>query len=91
TESEGTFFDPLTGTPPCPCLTCAPLASQKNCSDASPAPAASSVYDVQVADCTKSAACGGGDNLMFWILDSGSLGTLLDEQARVMRANPLIQ
>ena len=49
-----------------------------------------------VAECTlrspdKGASCGGGDDLMFWILDQGSLGTLTPQQQRVIRANPLVQ
>jgi hypothetical protein len=28
-----------------------------------------------VAECTAGTRCGGGDNLMFWILDTGSQGT----------------
>ena len=91
TESDGTLFDPLLDTPMCPCSTCAPAASKAQCADATPAPASGNAYQVQVADCVKSTSCGGGDNLMFWILDNGSLGTLTDEQQRVMRANPLLQ
>jgi hypothetical protein len=46
---------------------------------------------VNVHTCTASATCGGGDNLMFWLLDSGSLGTLSCEQSAVMRSNPAVQ
>jgi len=92
TESEGTFFDPLTGTPPCPCSTCKAATATDKCIDATPAPAAGTEHPMSVAECTvNTTTCGGGDNLMFWILETGSLGTLVDEQARVMRANPLIQ
>jgi hypothetical protein len=91
TEAEGTLFDPLSLTPPCPCQTCAPLASRSKCVDSSPRPAAGAEHQMSVAECTVSQTCGGGDDLMFWILDSGSLGTVLPEQAQVMRANPLVQ
>jgi hypothetical protein len=46
---------------------------------------------VQVSDCRgATSGCDGGDNLMFWIFSRGSVGKLTPEQARVMRANPLV-
>jgi hypothetical protein len=90
TESEGTSFDPLIDTPMCPCLQCAPSPSARaQCASATPAPA--SPRSMSVSDCSASATCGGGQNLMFWLLESGSRGDLSLDQGRVMRANPLVQ
>lgn len=91
TESQGTLFDPLADTPTCPCSACKPATATARCADASPAPAAGAEYLVTVADCTRSSTCGGGDDLMFWILDQGSRGTITPEQKSVVLANPLVQ
>jgi hypothetical protein len=91
TESEGTAFDPLLDTPMCPCLRCASVRSQ--CASAIPAPSGTP-HQMSVAECsspTSPTTCGGGDNLMFWLLESGSRGVISPEQGRVMRANPLVQ
>jgi hypothetical protein len=45
---------------------------------------------MSVAECTASATCGGGDNLMFWLFDDGAAGAWTLEQQRVMRANPAV-
>jgi hypothetical protein len=45
---------------------------------------------MSAAECEAGASCGGGDNLMFWQLADASVGNLLDEQARVLRANPAV-
>ena len=45
---------------------------------------------VNGANCTKSSSCGGGENLMFWLLDNASTGALTCEQGGVMRANPVV-
>ncbi len=86
TEQTGTLFDPLTDTPQCPCSTCSPSASQ--CADAATPP--KTPYSMALADCTRSSSCGGGDNLMFWLLDVGSSGQLTTEQGQVMRTNPYV-
>ena len=46
---------------------------------------------VSGANCTKSTSCGGGENLMFWLLDDASTGALSCEQGAVMRTNPVVQ
>lgn len=95
TESDGTQFDPLHDTPMCPCAKCA-LATGTCAASASTV--TSSSYAMTVSDCTNSTRnpdgtlmCGGGENLMFWRLESGSQGTLSSEQQQVVRANPLVQ
>ncbi len=90
TEQDGTTFDPLSSTPKCQCQSCA--LDPTKCADAGPAPA--TPHLMSVAECVSSTArspiCGGGDNLMFWQLADASAGNLLEEQARVMRANPAV-
>lgn len=86
TESQGDAFDPLTDTAQCPCTTCKPAAATQQCG---PNPASN--YQMSVADCTKSASCGGGDNLMFWVYGAGSSGNLSPQQGQVMRGNPVVQ
>jgi hypothetical protein len=83
TEQEGADFDPLTDTPKCPCTTCS--SAPANCT----LPGA----PFMAADrCVSPPSCGGGNNLMFWILQSGiSSGYLSSQQAQVMRLNPLVQ
>jgi hypothetical protein len=77
TEAGGTFFDPLTDTQPCRCE-CANACSAANGRVTGPA-------------CTRSETCGGGKNLMFWLLDSTSAGIVSPQQAEVIRANPLVR
>jgi hypothetical protein len=54
-------------------------------------------YEVDNADCTRNltdpaSTCGGGDNLMFWLVDYvRSAGTLSAQQASIMRASPLVR
>jgi hypothetical protein len=95
TEVDGTQFDPLLDTPMCPCAACA--SSPGTCAQ-SASSSSSNSYPMTVDDCTRTALnadgtlkCGGGDNLMFWRLESGSRGTLSAEQQQVIRANPLVQ
>lgn len=86
TEAEGTQFDPLDDTPQCPCQSCA--SSRRQCADSSSPP--STPHQMGVAECTASAQCGGGDNLMFWLLDDGAAGKVTSEQQKVMRANAVV-
>lgn len=87
TERTGTIFDPLQDTPTCPCRSCASTPTQ--CSDAAPPPA--SPHTMGATECEASPACGGGDNLMFWVVDeSVSVGNLTAEQKRVILANPAV-
>ncbi len=88
TEMEGSQFDPLTDTAKCPCLNCANAAKRSQCVGAA------GVALVNVQQCVVSASCGGGSNLMFWLMDSnlGSLstGALTAQQGQLMRLNPLV-
>ena len=87
TEATGDLFDPLSDTPTCTCSLCTSGARQAACG------AASNPTYLEASDCTGTpAACGGGDDLMFWFLDpSLSQGKLSAQQGEVMRANPLVQ
>jgi hypothetical protein len=86
TEREGADFDPLTDTPKCPCTSCATTAQRSRCG----------TYGTNsptlVADrCISAPTCAGGDNLMFWFLETGvSAGVLTSQQSQVMRLNPLV-
>lgn len=83
-ESLGDAFDPLSDTPQCPCASCKP-------SSATCGTDPKTSYQLSVRDCTASAACGSGDNLMFWQLGTGSQGMLSPQQQQVMRGNPAVQ
>ncbi len=79
-ESDGVLFDPVKDTPTCPLSLCAPGAQE-----------------VVNSDCTAfptdpTSPCGGGDNLMFWLMDfARSAGGLSTQQSSIMRANPLVR
>jgi hypothetical protein len=81
TEASGDMFDPLSDTPTCECKAC----GNQLCGASSTAMLASS--------CTSSGpTCGGGDNLMFWLLQAGvSQGKLSAQQALIMRTNSAVQ
>jgi hypothetical protein len=87
TEASGTFFDPLSDTPTCPCSTCAPAAQRAQCGGG--------VGGVRLFSevCSgKTDACRGSDNLMFWVVDQDhSNGVLSPEQGEVMRSNPAVR
>ena len=89
TEADGTFFDPLTDTDPCPCHACAATpTAQAACSDVNPR----GTTLVTNARCLAGPACGGGHNLMFWLLsDHDSTGELTPEQGQIMRLNPAVR
>jgi hypothetical protein len=85
TEADGALFDPLGDTATCLCSLCrAPLSAQCTTSGA---------HRMSAAECTRGATeCGGGENLMFWVLDTQrSLGSLSAQQQSIIRANPLVQ
>jgi hypothetical protein len=87
TEQEGFDFDTLSDTAACPCTSCKTTVTEKcqnNITSAAPLHLMTSV------ECTASDACGGGDNLMFWLFGSKAAGTLSPDQGRVMRANALV-
>ena len=84
TESDGIDFDPLSDTSECQCNSCAPVAQQSTCSQGN--------VQMEASWCTAGASCGGGDNLMFWLLDPAySKGTLSPDQGQVMRLNPAVR
>jgi len=89
TEEYGAEFDPLLDTPTCLCTSCSSAPS--TCADPAQGTPPASADKVRVNEClgTKP-GCGGGDNLMFWLLSAGSKGLLTTEQGQVMRANPLV-
>jgi hypothetical protein len=89
TESSGTFFDPLADTAPCPCHACAATAAeQAACADVNP----KGTTLVTNARCVAGPTCGGGENLMFWLLsDRLSSGALTPDQAQIMRLNPAVR
>jgi len=80
TESDGTRFDPVQDTPTCKLSLCAPASTE-----------------VVNSNCTRFPAdpaspCGGGENLMFWLLDKTvPTGKLSPQQSSIMRANPLVR
>lgn len=81
TEKEGDLFDPITDTPKCPCLTCASTTDLPRCGTSNPP-------NMLASSCVSAPSCGGGDNLMFWLLAPGA--NLSPQQAQVMRLNPLV-
>jgi hypothetical protein len=90
TELTGDSFDTLDDTPTCSCSSCA--TSPSTCASSSPPP--STPHAMLVSECTKltpSCGCGGGDNLMFWLVATTSKGLVSPEQGQVMRANPAVQ
>ncbi len=94
TESVGTLFDPVKDTPICQCSVCAPAGQRANCYQGTFTP---TTYEVVNADCTTNlvdpqSTCGGGDNLMFWLIDYvRSVGTVSAQQASIMRASPAVR
>jgi hypothetical protein len=98
TEMEGTFFDVLTDTAPCPCFSCASttvdpttkMSPQSLCADVNKT--TSSPTLITNGRCVVSATCGGGENLMFWLLDPRfSTGVLSTQQGEVARLNPAVR
>lgn len=92
TESGGTDFDPLSDTLTCRCAACAPDALQSGCYD--PATRTGGTTDVQNRDCvgTQHPGCGGGRNLMFWVVNpTYSTGELSPEQGQVARRSPAVR
>jgi hypothetical protein len=81
TEMGGELFDPLADTQTCGCDEC----GTTSCPPSYPG--------MSVAKClAEEGPCGGGKNLMFWLVDRGrSRGDLSREQGFVMRANPAVK
>jgi hypothetical protein len=96
TEQDGTLFDPVSDTPRCPCRSCAPQGQLAGCAENGDT---SSTTLVTNDRCVASESCGGGRNLMFWLLDDGdypsrdavSTGELSPDQAQLMRLNPVVR
>ena len=87
TEMEGSDFDPLGDTAKCPCLPCAASSDQSKCGQSSAFGQA-----LVPADRCTGTTCGGGDNLMFWLLDDAvSQGKLTAQQGKVIQLNPAVQ
>jgi hypothetical protein len=97
TEYIGSWVDPIGDTATCLCTRCkSPDATAYQCQGlGANDPRVASPYPMMVTDCLAPAGsmpeCGGGDNLMFWLLDVDSKGLLTAGQAAVMRANPLVE
>jgi hypothetical protein len=88
-EATGDLFDPLLDSPICNCATCARPGAQASCE--SNGTGAGAPYTMQGSDCTKGISyCGGGTDLMFWLLNEASTGTLTPEQGRVMLGSPAV-
>jgi hypothetical protein len=84
TESTGDAFDPLDDTFQCQCRACLTGALASQCGTAS--------AEVTGTTCAQSnTTCGGGGNLMFWLLDSVSQGKLSPQQSDLMRSSPLVR
>jgi hypothetical protein len=87
TEMEGADFDPISDTGKCPCLSCASAADKALCGKST----SRGAQLVDANQCTASATCAGGDNLMFWLLQTpASAGNLSAQQAAIMRLNPAV-
>ncbi len=88
TERFGTLFDPIADTDRCPCYSCALAAQRNKCAEVSSSPTTVVTNDV----CTVSTSCGGGRNLMFWLLDENiSTGELSRDQGQIVRLNPAVR
>jgi hypothetical protein len=89
TEQTGDSFDPLSDTPTCACTSCAPPSQQASCRTRNPTTSTPTL--VRNGSCLRPPSCGGGDNLMFWLLDSTSSGALSPHQGQVMRSNLVVR
>ncbi len=89
TESDGTLFDPVSDTAPCPCHLCAAAAQRAQCAEVYGGANPTSITNRY---CTASSSCGGGRNLMFWLVDPAySTGELSPDQGRIVRLNPAVR
>jgi hypothetical protein len=79
TEGGGESFDPLSDTPHCECTS--------RCGDPSGCSGG-----VSPARCSQpDPLCGGGGNLMFWVVSGASEGFLSPQQALIARSSPLVR
>jgi hypothetical protein len=96
TEQTGDSFDPLSDTPTCPCATCAPTSQQANClSKNASANPPTLIRNDSCLRPTGTPVCGGGDDLMFWLLPgsfSPNLQSILSpQQGQVIRSNLVVR
>jgi len=96
TEQTGDNFDPLSDTPTCACDTCASVSQQANCASKNPSTSLPTL--IRNESCLRPTAkpvCGGGDNLMFWLLP-GTFNpdpqlVLSAHQGQVIRSNLVVR
>jgi hypothetical protein len=89
TEQTGDVFDPLADTPACVCSLCELNPAAASACGTNPDGGQPTL--VQSTSCSgANQECGGASLLMFWILDSSSVGNFSPQQAAVVRANPLV-
>jgi len=92
TERYGDAFDPLSDTKKCACDKCAqPVSLRSNCAAVNPLATPTLVTNDFCVSPATTPECGGGDNLMFWLVAPQSTGALSPQQGQVMRANPVIR
>jgi len=100
TEHNGLSYDPLSDSPKCTCsTTCVSVGQAARCCDFNTftfpngQPCTDPITSITGDAChsTSRPECAGADHLMFWVIDSNSVGRFSDEQSAVMRANPLVQ
>jgi len=98
TEAIGGQWDPISDTPECNCSTACGISSALAacCLDPSTGNFAGTCTsgtptELQGSYCTmNNTNCGGGDFLMFWLLDTPSKGTVSVQQGEVARSNPVV-
>ena len=91
TEQYGDSFDPLSDTKTCACTSCVPQNMQASCASNRPAGTPVQVTNNYCVSTNTTPPCGGGDNMMFWLLRPESRAALTPQQGQVMRANPLVR
>ena len=91
TEAPGTTFDPISDTPQCPAATCDKTTTEADGGIVSGADGEVSGLECSDDSSTNGSSCGGGDYLMFWLLDSNAYGKISPQQGQIIRANPVVQ
>jgi hypothetical protein len=93
TEADGSLYDPVSDTPKCLCNeACVGAVKAANCYVAGKPYPANPTY-LYGDTCTQAgkADCGGGDLLMFWVIDNHSVGNISPQQGQVVRSNVVVQ
>ena len=98
TESFGGLSDPLTDTATCACDTSCGVSATANACCLNPTTnafrgvcASGQPTLLFSTNCSRgTATCGGASSLMFWVLDTASVGNLSAQQAEVLRSNPAV-